>query len=361
MDKNKLFWLNKKETLRRYRDEASCLFAGCALPAINSHTYPNSFLKQISEHDDLLVLNLDELYSSSERVKAGDLFVSKSPKKAAVEKLFCKLHDDSVFSPIEKNPLNTEIDTYMFLYSYRLFIHEFYLENLVKGEASVPHVHEDTNFYSQFDNGLKTCFLFQEQMASYMLDNLYPHRNTVLLKEEFDRVFRTSEAPNGEDFSKFFDLAYFRINAFPKLLLSGIKTFRMPNQNGNGDVLPMVFFLVPSPNFRESFFGIVAPKSERESFNILLSFFNEEYQKYLNSNSQTFVSSMLMMLLDASQNIVLTRSLYEQWRDDGSWLRMIQAYECLTRGDIFKEQEQEQKKEAWKLIVGMEYSAWFAN
>lgn len=360
MDKNKLFWLNKKETLRRYRDEASCLFAGCAQPAINSHTYPNSFLKRISEHDDLLVLNLDELYSSSEKVEVAELFVPKSTKKAAVEKLFCELHDDSVFSPIEKDPLSTEIETYLFLYAYRLFIHEFYLENLVKGEASVPHVHEDTSFYSRFDKSLETSFLFQEKIASHVLDGLSPHSGTVSVKEQFDQVFRISDAPNGEAFSKFFDLAYFRFDAFPRFLLSGIKTFRMPGQNGGG-ILPMIFFIVPSPDFRESVFGIVAHKSERESFNILASNFNEEYQKYLKGASQTFVSSMLMMLLDASQNIVLTRSLYEQWRDDGSWPRMIQAYECLTQGDILKEQEQELKQEAWKLIVGMKYSAWFAN
>ena len=360
MDKNKLFWLNKKETLRRYRDEASCLFVGCAQPAINSHTYPNSFLKQISEQDDLLVLNLDELYSSSEKVEVAELFVPKSTKKAAVEKLFCGLHDDSVFSPVEKDPLSTEIETYLFLYAYRLFIHEFYLENLVKGEASVPHVHEDTSFYSRFDKSLETSFLFQEKIASHVLDGLSPHRGTVLVKEEFDQVFRISDAPNGEAFSKFFDLAYFRFDAFPRFLLSGIKTFRMPGQNGGG-ILPMIFFVVPSPDFRESFFGIVAPKFERKSFSILTSLFNKEHQKYLEGDSKTFVASMLMMLLDASENIVLTRSLYEQWRDAGTWLRMIQAWECLTLGDIFKEREQEQKQRAWQLIVEMDYSAWVVN
>lgn len=360
MDKNKLFRLNKKETLRRYRDEASCLFTGCVQPAINSHTYPNSFLKQISEQDDLLVLNLDELYSSSEKVEAAELFVPKSTKKAAVEKLFCRLHDDKVFAPVEKNPLSTEIETYLFLYAYRLFIHEFYLENLVKGEASVPHVHEDTSFYSRFDKSLETSFLLQEKIASHVLDALSPHRGTVLVKEEFDQVFRISDAPNGEAFLKFFDLAYFRFDAFPRFLLSGIKTYRMPSQNGGG-ILPMIFFIVPSPDFRESFFGIVAPKSERKSFSTLASSLNKEHQKYLEGDSNIFVASMLMMLLDASENIVLTRSLYEQWRDSGTWLKMIQAWECLTLGDIFKEQEQEQKRKAWQLIVEMDYSAWVVN
>ena len=306
------------------------------------------------------MLNLDELYSSNGKVEAAELFVPKSTKKAAVEKLFCGLHDDSVFSPVEKDPLSTEIETYLFLYAYRLFIHEFYLENLVKGEASVPHVHEDTSFYSRFDKSLETSFLFQEKIASHVLDGLSPHRSTVLVKEEFDQVFRISDAPNGEAFSKFFDLAYFRFDAFPRFLLSGIKSFRMPGQNG-GEILPMVFFIVPSPDFRESFFGIVAPKSEQKSFSVLTSWFDKEHQKYIEGDSKTFVASMLMMLLDASENIVLTRSLYEQWRDGGTWLRMIQAWECLTLGDIFKEQEREQKQRAWQLIVEMDYSAWVVN
>lgn len=360
MDQDKIFELNKKEALRNYRKEATCLFTGCTQPAINSHTYPNSFLKQISRQEDLLVLNLDELYCSRNEIGVNKLFTTKSSKKAAVEKLFCSSHDDKIFAPIEKSPLDTDIESYLYLYAYRLFIHEFYLEKIGKGQAFSPQVYEGTSFYPQFNENLKRTYISSEQRVANFLNVLSPHDMTCSVKEEFDRVFQMTNQPNACDFSKFFDLSNFKFEAPPSLLLSGIKTFKMPHQKTGGE-LPMVFFIVPTPDFKGSIFGIVSPTSERESFNFLKSEFAKSYKKYKLGISQNFILDVLFMLLDASENWVLTRSLYEQWEKDGSLAKMVKAWFCLAQGDFYKNSERHMKEKAWNLIRRVNYPAWLKS
>ena len=288
MDWKKLFQLNKKEHLGRYRSNSLCYFPECSQTAIKSHTYPKSFLKKISKQDDLLTVNLDKLYSSSDKLKVTELFISRNPKNAAVENLFCKDHDNDIFTPIEKNRSQTNIDTYLFLYAYRLFIHEFYLENLVKGHGSTPHIYRDTNFSKKFNPQLEANFTLQENIVTTILNDISPHKHTLSLKEEFDSVFRATGAPNSKEFSRHFSLKYFELNTSPRLLLSGIKTFRMPSQNEGGNI-PMVFFMTPSPDYTNTSFGIVSPKSERSSFNILTEELENQHQDYLKGISHTFI------------------------------------------------------------------------
>lgn len=123
----------------------------------------------------------------------------------------------------------------------------------------------------------------------------------------------------------------------------------------------MVFFIVPTPDFEESIFGIVSPKSERESFNLLKLKFTKSYEEYKLGISQTFILEILFMLLDASENWVFTRSLYEQWENDGSLEKMVESWICLAKGDLDKNSERHMKEEAWDLIRGVNYSAWLKS
>lgn len=262
--------------------------------------------------------------------------------------------------PIEKSPLDTDIESYLYLYAYRLFIHEFYLEKIGKGQAFSPQVYEGTSFYPQFNENLKRTYISSEQRVANFLNVLSPHDMTCSVKEEFDRVFQMTNQPNACDFSKFFDLSNFKFEAPPSLLLSGIKTFKMPHQKTGGE-LPMVFFIVPTPDFKGSIFGIVSPTSERESFNFLKSEFAKSYKKYKLGISQNFILDVLFMLLDASENWVLTRSLYEQWEKDGSLAKMVKAWFCLAQGDFYKNSERHMKEKAWNLIRRVNYPAWLKS
>lgn len=360
MDKNKLFWLNRKETFRKYHDEATCLFGECNQPAINSHTFPNSFLKYISENQELLVLNLAELYSSRCSPVHFPLLTPKSAKRAGVEKLFCSFHDDSVFSPIEKDSLNTNIETYLYLYSYRLFSYEFFLESLVKSIGFNSTVHENTSFYYQFDESLKNEFQFQENLTNIIMNFPSPTSNTELVKQQFDQLFAKYATPDSDDFSTLFDLCFFKLNIIPRLLLSGIKSFKVPNQS-HGGFLPMVFFIAPSPDFRSSIFTIVAPNSEHISFQHLETYFTQQYHELHNKDSRTFLKSVLFILLDSSQNIVLSNSLYKTWNEDGSLSNILNAWLYLSFGDIYSSKQQHFKSKAWKLLERINYSAWQAS
>ncbi|MGQ4519066.1 hypothetical protein ACUH96_06355 [Dermabacteraceae bacterium P13077] len=187
MDDEKLFGLNRKMTLKKYREDSLCLFPGCMDRAIRSHIYPRSFLVRYPESNSLLTLNLDEAFTKGRQVDSEKWLTSVAAKSAGVERLFCGVHDDKIFHRIEdpEERLRIDLEVYLFLYGYRLFLHEFYLESLVKDDAINAQIHPGTNFAGLFSEEAEATFIEEEKDAS-MLGALYPLEISQALKDKFD-------------------------------------------------------------------------------------------------------------------------------------------------------------------------------
>lgn len=346
-----VFRLERDKQLEIFRESAACIFPGCCERAIGSHTFPKSVLKKISG---------GKLFYTTRFEKEDEILRRRESASAGVERLFCKYHDDVVFRRIERESENTDIELFLYLYAYRAFAHEYFFDVYSRGDGGWPDTCAEATHSVLLRGAVKERYQIDEFLSRVLFNKVNPRSEITSLKELFDSVFADGEFPELERFKQNFDLKYFALDVPPRLMMTGIQTFHFDFFPGSGRI-PMVLLLVPSRDARNSYFAIISPKSEREAFCLLRGDFIRHFKEIVTPKSEGFIPMVLLCMLDASENIVLSDSLYQQWDKDGSLACFFEVWEQLTRGRLQPEQQSEIKSQALISIRKINLTAWLAG
>lgn len=77
--------------------------------------------------------------------------------------------------------------------------------------------------------------------------------------------------------------------------------------------MSMVLAVVPSQDYDECYFMILAPKEEQPAFEFLTKHFSCRYEQGINGSLRDFLTDVLFMLLDVSENIFISKKTARRW------------------------------------------------
>jgi len=170
--------------IRARKKNGECLHAGgaarsvCGKPAIGSHTVTKKMLKQIAQEGHVYSHSavLQELKKTAGKLAVKSIGIND----ASVVPVFCHIHDNNTFSPLEKMPF-VATQEQCFLLAYRAVCHELAKK---KGVSNfIPTIRE-------FDSGMP---LLRQGFLQVMLDELdkgckLSMRDMDEHKEQFDSM-----------------------------------------------------------------------------------------------------------------------------------------------------------------------------
>jgi SEC-C motif-containing protein len=139
---------------------SECLHVGtgvgnvCGEPAINSHTVPRKMLKQIARDGHVYCHSgsVQDLEKNQGRLSVKSIGVND----ASALRVFCRTHDNDVFTPLEQGPfVGSQVQC--FLLAYRSICHEFFrkrralrataaMKDFDRGKSLPQQVHMQTAF-----------------------------------------------------------------------------------------------------------------------------------------------------------------------------------------------------------------------
>jgi len=190
----------------------------CSKKIIKAHTVPkSSSLKAIAKDGHVLGLkmNLESIFKNKGKPRLEKIGVNT----ASTFNGFCKIHDDNIFAPIEKEAFINSPEQ-CFLLSYRAFAKEYYAKNSVSEIDSLRH---------QADKGKSIDDQMAIQMQNFMFDI---STRTALLdlahhKEFFDLALENNDYSDAR-------AVVFTFESPPPVMVSGGVN---PDYDFNGDLL----------------------------------------------------------------------------------------------------------------------------
>lgn len=304
----KFLGLNEKSRFEKHLKKSTCNFLNCKAYAINSHSYPMSFLRK---NPPIYCIDMIKESKSVVDENIRGFITKKSIKNSGVLPLFCRNHDQNVFSRIENKNQSVDIQTYLYLYSYRFFIYDYYMESYAR-ETIKPENDLDENLIKKLEKGELHNYVMSMNIVAKILNNQYNIENLNIVKEKFDRIFCKQKEPTSSDFQESFNLKYYELNITSDFFASGIMHFKSGDSNNDSKPLVSIFSLIPDLAAEKFYFTIVTPKEEMKNINPLIDYLNSEYEKYQRKEENDFLYLVVFLLLDASQNIFLTDNLYSE-------------------------------------------------
>lgn len=323
----KFLELNEKELYNKSLKLCKCNYPGCKNQAINSHTYPQSYLKKFTKNIFLYATDI-ELVASKLYSPPCDLnLVSKmSIKKAGAKPLFCSTHDSDVFREIESNE-EIDVENYLFLFLYRAFIYDYVMEKNTKNPIVPTQILKDKDYAKKISEKDEKLYLFNRKIVQHVLRSDYDFDCYEVLKNKLDTIIIENSGNSKKRMNlvnERFGLRYFKIDKRLDFMASGTMTFRHPQVKPlKEECLPSIYALVPDKSNRFAYFSILFPLEEKESMEFLYGKLEKEYNKYQRGMNNEFIKDIEFLLLDASQNILLNEKLYEKLKK-GWWIRNTQ-------------------------------------
>ena len=106
------FYNRTKSRIRKAKKV--CFYPGCSEPTIRGHVFPKSFLANIQENQEVVILTEDDLFK-----KEGDRYYFKKvrikrglPDTGHGMRCFCNKHDHQLFQKLEGCKTINEIKNY---------------------------------------------------------------------------------------------------------------------------------------------------------------------------------------------------------------------------------------------------------
>lgn len=190
----------------------------CSKKTIKAHTVPkSSSLKAIAKDGHVLGLkmNLESIFKNKGRPRLEKIGINN----ASTFNGFCKIHDDDIFAPIEKEAFKDSAEQ-CFLLAYRAFAKEYYAKNSVSEIDSLRH---------QADKGKNIDNQMAIQMQNFMFDI---STRTALLDLEHHKNFFDYTLENN-DYSNT-KAVVFTFDSPPPVMVSGGVN---PDYDFNGNLL----------------------------------------------------------------------------------------------------------------------------
>lgn len=313
----------EKIRLRENLKNDKCFYKNCSEKPIGSHTIHKSLLKgKLSEGykviNSPISKNIDFLGSDD-----TSLYDEQSFKKATVFPGFCKKHD-AIFESIENKNLikNTSIEDYIFLYSYRALVNEYWQLNSLTGK--------NNNKLSEFIKGNPRLSAYPRDMVEKSiqanfdsLDNLDSYKG---MKMKFEKYIDERGALS--DYSSNFKITYSKLDMLP-LEFAATAIVNSSNlakaigivDNFNTKVPICVGILPEYENIPNLFFAI----STKDNSDII---------DFISTYKNGFFMQNLVAL--NSQNIVFAPEFYERKIKSGEFEKFKEIRNNFTIVELFK-------------------------
>ncbi|MGU8717347.1 hypothetical protein ACV3RB_13405 [Clostridium perfringens] len=327
---NKFLGLIEYFRYKKYLNKAKCNFCKCNYSSIKSHSYPKSFLKKISKNKEIFCIDIRKAIASILDNDFEDFITKSSVKESGVLPLFCNEHDTKVFSRIENLNKNIDIETYLFLYSYRFFIYDYFIDKYVR--KSIDSKHElDRDLVTQVTPDDLESYIQRMNLTTELFNKDYDKERLAEVKDKFDNIFSNSLEPSYKDFKELFTIKYYNLRITDDFFASGIMYYKLDKFEDIKEPMVSIFSLIPNNLDDTFYFTIVIPNEELDNISPLVNFLDNEYKKYLQKDENCFLDCVVFNLLDASQNIFMTKDCYS--RVDIKELRYIYTLLVFARID----------------------------
>lgn len=310
----------EKIRLRENLKNDKCFYKNCSEKPIGSHTIHKSLLKgKLSEGykviNSPIFKNIDFLGSDD-----TSLYDEQSFKKATVFPGFCKKHD-AIFESIENKNLikNTSIEDYIFLYSYRALVNEYWLLNSLTGK--------NNNKLSEFIKGNPRLSAYPHDMVEKSIQaNFDSLDNYKGMKMKFEKYIDERGALS--DYSSDFKITYSKLDMLSldfaaTAIVNRSKLVKAIGivDNFNTKVPICVGILPEYENIPNLFFAI----STKDNSDII---------NFINTYKNGFFIQNLVVL--NSQNIVFAPEFYDRKIRSGEFEKFEKIRNNFTNIDLFE-------------------------
>ena len=311
----------EKIRLRENLKNDKCFYKNCSEKPIGSHTIHKSLLKgKLSEGykviNSPISKNIDFLGSDD-----TSLYDEQSFKKATVFPGFCKKHD-AIFESIENKNLikNTSIEDYIFLYSYRALVNEYWQLNSLTGK--------NNNKLSEFVKGNPRLSAYPSDMVEKIIqanfDSLDSYEGMKMKFEEY-----IDERGALSDYSSDFKITYFKLNM---LSLEFAATAIV-----NSSELARAIGIVDNFNAKIPICAGILPEYENipNLFFAISTIDNGRMVDYIDTykNDGFFIQNLVVL---NSQNIVFAPEFYDRKIRSGEFEKFEKIRNNFTNVDLFE-------------------------
>lgn len=310
----------EKIRLRENLKNDKCFYKNCSEKPIGSHTIHKSLLKgKLSEGykviNSPIFKNIDFLGSDD-----TSLYDEQSFKKATVFPGFCKKHD-AIFESIENKNLikNTSIEDYIFLYSYRALVNEYWLLNSLTGK--------NNNKLSEFIKGNPRLSAYPHDMVEKSIQaNFDSLDNYKGMKMKFEKYIDERGALS--DYSSDFKITYSKLDMLSLEFAATAIVNRSKLVKAIGIVdnfntkVPICVGILPEYENIPNLFFVISTKDNSDIIN------------FINTYKNGFFIQNLVVL--NSQNIVFAPEFYDRKIRSGEFEKFEKIRNNFTNVDLFE-------------------------
>lgn len=310
----------EKIRLRENLKNDKCFYKNCSEKPIGSHTIHKSLLKgKLSEGykviNSPIFKNIDFLGSDD-----TSLYDEQSFKKATVFPGFCKKHD-AIFESIENKNLikNTSIEDYIFLYSYRALVNEYWLLNSLTGK--------NNNKLSEFIKGNPRLSAYPHDMVEKSIQaNFDSLDNYKGMKMKFEKYIDERGALS--DYSSDFKITYSKLDMLSLEFAATAIVNRSKLVKAIGIVdnfntkVPICVGILPEYENIPNLFFAISTKDNSDIIN------------FINTYKNGFFIQNLVVL--NSQNIVFAPEFYDRKIRSGEFEKFEKIRNNFTNVDLFE-------------------------
>ena len=328
---DKFISLNEKDYYMENKSYCKCHYPGCKNEAIGSHTYPRAFLKKISNDNKVYAINIKSFLASSYyKTNNFMLWEETNINASGVQPLFCSTHDTEIFKRIESPRYTVNLETYLYLFLYRLYIFDFLLESEVYEPRVEREINRTKDYAKKITNESAIKYLSVQNISKRIIQSDGNYSDKIKLKEIFDGVFYNNAMPTDKDFNKYFILKYYDLEGLPDFFASGNQTFSNKNSELN-NMLPSICAIVPDKDMKTAYFCILTPKESQNSIHEVCKDLDKAYAK---KEEKEFKKYVEFILLEASQNIIITKELYRKLESNGGYKKLEKIFFALLMDQL---------------------------
>lgn len=344
--------LNEKDRFNNNLKETKCHFPNCKKTPIESHTYPKSMLKKFANSNNVYSINLSKLVGASYSDRKTPILEIMNIGHSGVKPLFCKFHDTEIFKRIELKNIGVDEKTFLCLFLYRVFCYDYLLEKEIKLADNRGEILGEKDYSKKITKEDEKKYFMEQKVVQFILNGQYSFDIYKNLKSLFDEIFNCNSEPVFKDFQNKFHLKFYEIRNSSNFLACGCQFYYAPTyKNSTIPKLPSIYALVPNKKGDAVYFAILIPNDEKHNMIPLIECLDNKYKEYENNQSNSFIKIVEFLLLESSQNIIMTEKLYNSLSEEEKEI-FEKVYYYLVIARLFGGEESKCiKDEAYRLLT----------
>jgi len=328
-----------KKTLEKKKDCYYEVATEHDSPAVQSHSiWKSGILKLIAKDNQVFWINPNDRFEIFGVKK--ELFSSVIIKNATIYRGFCDTHDNNLFKEIEKDEIYVESHIQNFLYSYRAFSYQ-HVQDTLSSEAYDLFEKEATKLFRIKQLNGKEIITIRKMVENTKEHSKRGKRIFDNTCKEFHNIFRLIE--DKKDYTNELDIKFilksYKINKKLECACSGISDPLLDTKGERiiGINTGFLFINLFPKDESSSYFILGLMKSDEKYYSDILNFLDQQYKNYELGTQNTFLLAMQNLVVNGSENIVLSPDLYYKMKKDDSLNNLINQFEGSIASDINKQ------------------------